>query len=79
MSTCKDCGWRDAEKICNNPHIIEPMDHQCGKGGLSREEMPKKEDCLVYSYDEGGWFEAGDNFGCIYFKDKPLQDDKRKV
>ena len=60
---CKDCKFRktldNIKNICTNKHIRE-----IGFYGI---DDPKTNDCLVYSYDEGGYFVAQDYFGCIYF------------
>ena len=33
------------------------------------EDIPDPEDdMLVYSYQEGGYFHVGQNFGCVHFK-----------
>ena len=67
IGRCKDCVWREerlkGNMVCENPHLTEY---------LYRDDSVSKEDCLFYSYDEGGWFEPGDNFGCIHFKEKSL-------
>lgn len=56
---CKDCVWRKENRRCSNSHIDEDY-------GIKSEE----DNMLVYSYDEGGSFEAGDNFGCVHFKEQ---------
>ena len=62
---CKDCVFRVVnkvgEKVCKNLHLFEAGD---------KEEEIDKEDSLQYSYNEGGWFEVGDNFGCVHFQDR---------
>lgn len=56
---CKDCVFR-VKGNCLNPHLTD------------EEYNPDfdKTVGLKYSYDEGGWFEVGEYFGCIHFKDK---------
>jgi len=63
IGTCKDCALRNHKKICQSPYLTEY---------LYRDDDIDKDSCLFYSYDEGGWFEVGDNFGCIHFKEKSL-------
>lgn len=62
---CKDCVFRVIDKYgsrtCKNLHLHEAGD---------RDKLIDKEDSLQYSYNEGGWFEVGDNFGCVHFKDR---------
>lgn len=56
---CKDCVFH-VKGNCLNPHLTD------------EEYNPDfdKTVGLKYSYDEGGWFEVGEYFGCIHFKDK---------
>ena len=66
-NTCNTCKhWRNAEKefrdevaggFCNNKKITESFDI-------------RKRDWLVYSYNEGGSFWTGPDFGCIHHKTK---------
>ena len=58
---CKNCQWRGTEK---NPRNCQcPKIHEKWSG-----EENINDDCMAYSYDEGGWFEVGDNFGCVHFE-----------
>lgn len=64
---CKDCVFRQVncntrESVCLSPYLTDDaydQDFDRTKG-------------LKYSYDEGGWFEVGDYFGCVHFKDKNI-------
>ncbi len=60
---CKTCGWWERESPtdgdCGNVvKIGEPMDSDGGP------------DSLTYSYDEGGGFMVGQDFGCVHHKEK---------
>ena len=71
IGRCGTCAFQVASdsrtfKICINSHLIEPID--------LNESGYNKDDCLIYSYDEGGFFEVGDNFGCIYWQ---LRDENK--
>ena len=67
--------------ICKSCYYFEPvtersfMSPEEAAGGVCR--CPKltenyeiyEDDSLVYSYDEGGWFWVGPNFGCIHWRE----------
>jgi len=62
---CKDCKWRDEYGSCKNSKMIdENYDQGFGKNN----------DRLIYSYQVGGEFWVGANFGCIHFKKKQGQN-----
>ena len=57
---CKNCEWRrESSKDCVNPKLRERGD-----------DDEDENDCLTYSYEEGGMFYVGDNFGCVHFKSR---------
>lgn len=56
MNTCKNCEYRLDNGYCGNDKLAE-------KNGQSDSE---KKDMMLYSYDEGGSFWVGENFGCIH-------------
>lgn len=70
MNTCKTCAhwgeidaydWNELRKIggyCNSEKLRETS------------EDAYDSDALVYSYDEGGRFWTGPDFGCIHHKSK---------
>jgi len=58
---CADCKFRSSSGHCENKHVRE----QYGK----REVEDDSAD-LIYSYDEGGSFWVGPNFGCVHFDPK---------
>ena len=62
---CKDCEWRDEYRYCMNREKLDENWHQ-GFG--------ENDDRLIYSYQEGGVFQVGDNFGCVHFKKKQGQN-----
>jgi hypothetical protein len=57
MKRCKNCKWR-VDGYCKNDNKIDEDYGQID------------DDCLVYSYCEGGRFKVGPNFGCVHFKEK---------
>ena len=67
MNTCKTCKYHSTETTDN---IIE---NECLHLKIREDyDLPTddKDDELLYSYHEGGWFVTGDNFGCIHHKEK---------
>jgi hypothetical protein len=68
MKTCKTCRfWHrrlaqsvDVVMICVHPKLTEPgfCDHRS-----------TDTDLLIYSYDEGGYFETGPDFGCVHHRE----------
>ena len=61
---CKDCAHRDKDRTCRCDKINE------NESTFIANDRANTDDELRYSYHEGGWFEAGDNFGCVHFKQK---------
>lgn len=60
---CKDCKHRSKRRICENENA---MGEDYGQG------FGDKDDRLIYPYLEGGYFEVGDNFGCVHFEEKAV-------
>lgn len=65
---CKDCVFRQVncntgESVCLNPQLTD--------NHYPEEDFDKTKG-LKHSYDECGWFEVGDYFGCVHFKDKNI-------
>jgi len=56
---CGRCKWRNHGGYCTCPKIYE-------KGLPPDGEAEKASDHLVYSYNEGGGFWVGENFGCVH-------------
>ena len=61
MNTCKTCKFRKAQDysgdfVCKSPKIEEDIG----------QEQSERVDMLIYSYQEGGSFKVGENFGCIH-------------
>ena len=65
MKTCKTCKWWNADKTQNRPPFTGGI---CGNSEKIREDggSDYPVDALVYSYDEGGWFWTGPEFGCVH-------------
>ena len=57
---CGTCKYRNELKVCTNDNLTE------GYGGSDNET----DDMLVYSFQEGGWFSVGENFGCVHHEEK---------
>ena len=62
---CKTCRYRDGNGFCKNEKIAEEYCY----------DNNDKDDMLIYSYNEGGGFKSGDNFGCIHH-DEIIDRDK---
>ena len=62
---CKNCKWRDEGGFCVNEGKI--YEDGYGRGGR---DSSTSDDCLIYSFYEGGDFWVGENFGCVHFKEK---------
>lgn len=64
-NTCKTCKYREAygkDFYCVNPKL----------GESGEVTLDYNDDSLVYSYNEGGSFMVGANFGCVHHKDKNM-------
>lgn len=55
---CKNCKWRDEKEYCTNNKLREWDGNE------------EEEDELVYSFNEGGGFLVGKNFGCVHWEGK---------
>lgn len=62
MEHCKNCRWWENSECTNRVKIGEPMSIDADISGLT--------DQLCYSYDEGGYFDTGPEFGCVHFAPK---------
>lgn len=67
MGYCKDCAFRNAEnRKANKSACVCP---KLTDDSYDSDEY-SADDSLVYSYDEGGVFYVGDNFGCVHWTTK---------
>ena len=67
--TCKTCKHRGRKS--DGILIADPRVCMFTKIGEDWGQMDEtKDDCLKYSYTEGGSFDVGDNFGCIHHEVK---------
>ena len=64
MNYCENCIWRINEK-CTNSKIQEDYSF------LDEE----KEDMMLYSYTEGGYFWVGPKFGCVHHVHRKTGDE----
>ena len=66
---CENCKWWEDHSHSTIYHDFK----MCGNGKL-REEWREEgeEDCLLYSYTEGGCFYPGPKFGCIHWEAKDV-------
>ena len=67
MNRCKDCRFRDEDGICNNPKITDTQRWHVDYDEDENEHKEKIKDMLLYSYDEGGSFFVGEEFGCVHW------------
>jgi len=67
IGKCKTCAFREND-YCMNEKLREDDNETFH---LTFEE---KNDCLIYSYDDGGNFWVGENFGCVHWEG--IDDDK---
>ena len=61
---CKDCKHRSDKRHCENDSAMSE-DYNQGFGD--------NDNMMIYPYVESGWFEVGDNFGCVHFEGKAVQ------
>jgi hypothetical protein len=61
---CKTCIYREGTQ-CTNPHIREDNFDDCDGWDA---QVKMRQDSLVYSYCEMGWFDVGPDFGCVHHK-----------
>ncbi len=69
MKTCKTCKWRQEKPpthVCTSPKIGE-------RGQFHNADPEDMQDVLIYSYDEGGFFWVGPDFGCVHHT--PREED----
>jgi len=57
---CINCKFRDESKTCTSDRLVENF--------LYGRELDNKNNKLIYSYDEGGYFTVEDYFGCVHFE-----------
>ena len=63
MNHCKDCKLRAKDGYCESEHFIE--------GRYDPDDEHPAD--VVYSYNEGGSFWVGPEFGCIHWEKSPVQ------
>jgi hypothetical protein len=61
MNLCKDCKHRNKDGYCWNEGLQQ---------GTYFMDSPAAHDLLIYTYDEGGGFWVGPDFGCVHWEDK---------
>ncbi|MFA6396902.1 MAG: hypothetical protein WCW84_13140 [Sulfurimonas sp.] len=69
MNRCKTCGFRDKEGVCHNSKLADNVSWYGSYDDTEEEQKEhdiKVRDMLLYSYDEGGSFFVGENFGCVH-------------
>jgi hypothetical protein len=66
IGTCDACKWwKEDEKFshmgtfCDHPKICEDSTKES-----------QADDALVYSFNEGGFFNPGPKFGCVHWEEK---------
>lgn len=66
MNTCSTCNWRDRDGYCECPKIREAL----VADDIASRERPENKAALIYSYNEGGDFWVGPDFGCVHHQTK---------
>ncbi len=68
MATCKTCAHWTAEAPYNQPERF--VVRACGCRKLQEAFYDHELDSLCYSYQEGGLFYTGPDFGCVHHLEK---------
>ena len=71
IKRCKTCTFRNEEGECTSSKFADNVRWPCGYFEDEEEEIENKEmtkDMLLYSYDEGGRFFVGEEFGCVHYE-----------
>jgi len=71
MNRCKTCKFRNANDVCTNTKLADNVQWPGGYYDNEEEERENREqikDMLLYSYDEGGSFFVGEDFGCVHWE-----------
>ena len=71
MNRCKTCKFRNKDDECTNSKISDNARWPGGYYENEEEERENREqtnDMLLYSYDEGGSFFVGEEFGCVHWE-----------
>lgn len=72
--TCRTCVHHNKESVFNTHNSVEVGGGLCESAKIRENDMHKMDgvylpDALVYSYEEGGNFWTGDDFGCIHHEE----------
>ena len=67
MNTCKTCQhWDEVRPLWGrNIELAE-----CLSGKFMEGDHDYDTDCVIYTYEEGGSFLTGPDFGCIHYEEK---------
>ena len=71
MNRCKTCKWWESVNKVRHWYSEDMCMGGWCKCGKLVEESPHEIDSLVYSYNEGGSFWAGPEFGCVHHAERP--------
>ena len=68
MNRCKDCVWwsKYDRSWANNPG--QEAGGYCNHGKIEESPVVYRPDALCYSYNEGGAFWTGPEFGCVHWE-----------
>ena len=66
MNRCKDCKFRSKKGTCVSLKIRDDVPWYDD----DENHQEKIKDMLLYSYDEGGSFFVGEEFGCVHWDEK---------
>lgn len=70
---CKTCKFRNEDGDCTNEKISDNGEYHtyiCEDDEDKIEREDKIKDMLLYSYNEGGSFYVGEEFGCVHYEEK---------
>ena len=74
MKTCNTCKYRNDFGVCKSLKITDDELWELDFLDATKEEIiehdKKIKDMLLYSYDEGGSFFVGEDFGCVHHEEK---------
>jgi hypothetical protein len=73
MNRCKTCRWWDQSSGRLSPSGSTGRGGDCSNEGKLHENyvVQAEDDHLVYSYNEGGGFWTGPEFGCVHHEARP--------
>jgi hypothetical protein len=71
IKRCKTCKFRNEEGECTSSKFADNVSWYGSYDDTEEEQKEHDEkvrDMLLYSYDEGGSFFVGEDFGCVHYE-----------